>query len=56
MASQIGLIGLEPDELTSLRSLLRLLRHPDPVVVELSRQALAYLETMGERSSSHVEL
>jgi hypothetical protein len=56
MASQIGLIGLEPDELTSLRCLLRLLRHPDPVVVALSRQALAYLETISEQPCSAVDL
>jgi hypothetical protein len=47
MANQVGLIGLRPEELDSLKSLLQLLRHPDPVVVELSRQALAYLQAVG---------
>jgi hypothetical protein len=37
------LIGLEPHELHWLRSLVALLRHPDPSVPELARQALMYL-------------
>jgi hypothetical protein len=37
------LIGLEPHELLWLRSLVALLRHPDPSVPELARQALLYL-------------
>ena len=41
-----GIIGLSPDELESVQTLLRILRHPDPVVAELARQALAYLEVM----------
>jgi hypothetical protein len=39
-----ALIGVEPDELGWLRLLLFLLRHPDPCVPELTRQALLYLE------------
>jgi hypothetical protein len=37
------LIGVEPHELHWLRSLIALLRHPDPSVPELARQALMYL-------------
>lgn len=37
------LIGLEPHELHWLRTLVALLRHPDPSVPELARQALLYL-------------
>ena len=44
------MIGLEEDELECTRVLLRLLRHPDPVVAELTRQALAYLSLVAERS------
>lgn len=39
-----SLIGIEVHELAWLRLLLFLLRHPDPVVAELTRQALLYLE------------
>jgi len=44
------MIGMRPEELESVRSLLQLLRHPDPVVAELARQALAYLEGVGAES------
>ena len=37
------LIGIEPCELPWLRVLVALLRHPDPAVPELARQALVYL-------------
>ena len=39
-----ALIGVENHELGWLRVLLSLLRHPDPTVPELARQALLYLE------------
>ena len=39
-----ALIGIETHELGWLRLLLSLLRHPDPSVPELARQALLYLE------------
>jgi hypothetical protein len=45
------LIGLEPHELSWLRALVALLRHPDPSVPELARQALVYLtDAAGKRS------
>jgi len=43
MAKPVSLIGIEPAELRWLRMLLQLLRHPDPSVPELARQALVYL-------------
>jgi len=48
---QVGIIGLEADELQSIRILLRLLRHRDPVVAELARQALDYLRLVAGRSA-----
>ena len=44
MAS-VPIIGLEPDELPWVRLLIRLLRHPDPFVAELARDALVYVDT-----------
>jgi len=45
------LIGLEPHELQWLRALVALLRHPDPSVPELARQALLYLtDAAGKRA------
>jgi hypothetical protein len=38
-----ALIGVEINELDWLRVLISLLRHPDPRVPELTRQALLYL-------------
>jgi len=42
--SNTALIGFETHELGWLRLLLFLLRHPDPTIPELARQALLYLE------------
>jgi len=39
-----ALIGVENHELGWLRLVVLLLRHPDPSVPELTRQALLYLE------------
>jgi hypothetical protein len=44
MSQTVPVIGIEPAELTWIRMLVLLLRHPDPVVPELTRQALLYLE------------
>ena len=50
------LIGIEPHELRWLRALVALLRHPDPSVPELARQALLYLtDAAGKRSLSHTD-
>jgi hypothetical protein len=50
MAHTVPMIGIDPAELAWLRMLVRLLRHPDPVVPELTRQALCYLEGTAARS------
>jgi len=44
MSNTIPVIGIDPEELVWIRTLVWLLRHPDPVVPELARQALLYLE------------
>ena len=51
MAQTVRVIGIQPDELAWLRRLVALLRHPDPVVPELTRQALVYLESAATRST-----
>jgi hypothetical protein len=43
MVKSVSVIGIEPGELRWLRMLVALLRHPDPSVPELARQALRYL-------------
>ncbi len=56
MAQNLSLIGVQPDELPWMRLLTSLLRHPDPVVPELARQALLYLlETAGTCGISPIE-
>ena len=51
MPRTISMIGVEPDELAWLRLLVSLLRHPDPVVPELARQALLYLQAAAAKST-----
>jgi hypothetical protein len=43
MAKSVSVIGIDPGELCWLRLLLFLLRHPDPLIAEMVRQALLYL-------------
>ena len=50
MAHTVPVIGIDPAELAWIRMLVLLLRHPDPVVPELTRQALLYLEAAASRS------
>jgi hypothetical protein len=45
------MIGLDPEELGWVRMLVSLLRHPDPAVAELTRQALLYLSRPGDSKS-----
>jgi hypothetical protein len=51
MAQTIPVLGIEPAELKWIRMLVLLLRHPDPVVPELTRQALLYLEAAAARNA-----
>ena len=39
----VPMIGIDASELRWVRTLITLLRHPDPVVAELTRHALDYL-------------
>ena len=50
MAQTVPVIGIEPAELHWIRMLVLLLRHPDPVVPELTRQALLYLESAASKT------
>ena len=50
MSKTVPVIGIDPSELAWIRMLVRLLRHPDPVVPELTHQALRYLEAAASRS------
>jgi hypothetical protein len=43
MANTVPMIGIQTSELRWMRLLVSLLRHPDPTVPELTRQALVYL-------------
>jgi len=43
MAKTVPMIGIDPGELRWIRMLVQLLRHSDPSVPELARQALLYL-------------
>jgi hypothetical protein len=43
MPATVYVIGTLPTELKWVRTLVALLRHPDPNVAELTRQALLYL-------------
>jgi hypothetical protein len=52
MPSSVPVIGVEPAELPWLRMLTQLLRHPDPAVPELTRQALLYLQNAAAQPNS----
>ncbi len=57
MESTVQMIGIQPGELRWLRMLVALLRHPDPSVPELARQALVYLsDASADRPTSHLPL
>ena len=45
----VPVIGLDPAEVPHVRALISLLRHPDPTVGELARQALDYLSDTAAR-------
>lgn len=51
MAKTIPIIGVDPDELRWMRLLVSLLRHPDPNIPELARQALLYVTDASRKSS-----
>jgi hypothetical protein len=45
------MIGLDPQEVQWLRLVIALLRHPDPVVGEVAREALRYLDDVAARAN-----
>jgi len=52
MAKTVPMIGIETAELRWVRMLVCLLRHPDPSIPELARQALLYLtDAAGKRAT-----
>ena len=56
MTKTVSVIGIEPAEIHWIRMLVTLLRHPDPSVPELARQALDYLtDAAGKRLQPHPE-
>ena len=48
--NKVCVIGLDPCELQWVRLVITLLRHPDPVVGQVSREALRYLEGVAARA------
>lgn len=55
MAKTVPMIGLCAEELPWIRVLVGLLRHPDPTVAELTRQALLYLSHGADPRATPVE-
>ena len=56
MTKTVSVIGLDAAEIRWIRLLVSLLRHPDPSVPELARQALVYLtDAAHKRVVSHPE-
>jgi hypothetical protein len=53
MAQTVSIIGINDAELRWIRTLVQLLRHPDPSVSELTRQALVYMTDAAARTSVH---
>jgi hypothetical protein len=53
MEKTLSVIGIDAQELRWVRTLIQLLRHPDPSIPELARQALIFLtRSAGERPLS----
>lgn len=50
----VPVIGVDASELRWVRMLISLLRHPDPIVAELTRHALEYLSDSAESGKSPV--
>jgi hypothetical protein len=58
MAKTVSMIGIDPGEVAWLRSALFLLRHPDPLISEMTRQAIRYLEAnaCGEQTRPRTDI
>lgn len=55
MPGSIPMIGLHAEELPWIRLLVALLRHPDPTVPELARQAILYLSRASDTADTPTE-
>jgi len=51
MDRMVSVIGIYATELRWIRTLVQLLRHPDPSVPELTRQALLYMTESAARTA-----
>jgi hypothetical protein len=51
MTHNVSMIGINANELRWIRTLVQLLRHPDPSVPELTRQALLYMAEAAGRAT-----
>ena len=54
MAKMVSMIGVDPRELQWLKMLLLLLRHPDPTIAEMVRQALLYVAKNAGREAEPI--
>jgi hypothetical protein len=54
MQQNTAMIGIQPEELRWIRMLIGLLRHPDPGMPELARQALLYLSQSGAEPAARL--
>ena len=54
MSPTTAMIGIRPEELRWIRMLLALLRHSDPGMPELARQALLYLAQSADQPAASV--
>jgi hypothetical protein len=54
MSRTTAVIGIHPEELRWIRLLVALLRHPDPGMPELARQALLYLSQSADQPSANL--
>jgi hypothetical protein len=52
MSRTTAMIGIHPEELRWIRLLLALLRHSDPGMPELARQALLYLSQSADQPAT----
>jgi hypothetical protein len=57
LSKPLSVIGIEADELRWIKILVSLLRHPNPGIPELARQALQYLAQAASQRTppSHTE-
>jgi len=51
VAKTVSMIGIDANELRWIRLALFLLRHPDPLTAEMTRQALLYLENSAHQQA-----